>query len=561
MVSGVFAACGSSEHADAPSGRAGKAGSSGSAGVGGTAGSTSSTGGANSRAGTASGGGSSTESNGGLSSGASGGMKTSSAGESGEAGTPSNAGESGTAANGGEGGATLACLGNSGVWQPTVATVSNVQYAYPSLPRAGVDKAGDVFVVWDGSIGDANYHAVWASRRAAGASSFDQPVMLTNPNFSAIGDQPTPHSLAVSADGSALAVWAGHDGPGVYASHYSLAQGWEPETEEDQAAVAVIASGDPQVVMDTHGNGLLVWVENDATPPDYDAETYVRSYAPDTGWSDVTRLSTYGAAIPGSSDTVESIDGPSIAMNASGDAVVVWEVTFATSTAGAFQAIRYDASTRQWGTPSFIDVCTDCVGVNVNPSFPSVALAENGDAFVVWTQAPEPQTNARTWAATSAAGSNDWSDKVALSPEVSFDPNHSNNTFLARVFADPAGGAIATWMTNDSLVSSRYRGGVWQGDQTVGPGGENRYDEHIVFDGAGTASCVWMSAGPEQQSVAVATLGASDSTWTLGAPPPITYGFADPQPVFVHDDCAGPLVVFIDGTGLGPSGVYAASQR
>ncbi len=179
MVSGVFAACGSSDHAGAPSGRSGKTGSSGSAGAVGTAGTTSSTGGASSRAAAASGGGSGTESNGGLSNTASGGMKTSSAGgESGDAGTRSNAGESSTAANGGEGGATLACLGDSGVWQPTVATVSDRQYAFPSTPRAGVDAAGDVFVTWDGSIGDSNYHAVWASRRAAGGSSFDKPVML-----------------------------------------------------------------------------------------------------------------------------------------------------------------------------------------------------------------------------------------------------------------------------------------------------------------------------------------------------------------------------------------------
>ncbi len=362
----------------------------------------------------------------------------------------------------------------------------------------------------------------------------------------------------MSADGSALAVWAGHDGPGLYASHYSLAQGWEPETEEDQSAMAII--GDPQVVMDTHGNGLLVWVENDAIPPDYDAQAYVRSYAPDTGWSDVTRLSTPGAAIPGSSDTVASVSNPSLAMNVSGDAVLAWEVTFATSTAGAFQAIRYDASTRQWGTPTFLDVCTDCSELEL-PSSPAVALAENGDAFVVWTQAPEPQTNARTWAATSAAGSNDWSDEVALSPEVSFDPNHSYNTFLAQVFADPAGGAIATWMTNDSLVSNRYSGGAWQGDQTIGPGGENRYPEHIVFDGAGTAWCVWMSPGPELETVAVATRRESDSTWTIEPPLPTTYDFADPQLVFVHDDCQGPLLLFIDGKGAAASGVYAASQR
>ncbi|MEL7364210.1 MAG: hypothetical protein AAFN13_19195, partial [Bacteroidota bacterium] len=131
------------------------------------------------------------------------------------------------------------------------------------------------------------------------------------------GSQSAP-SVATDADGDYVVVWDsfGQDGNnlGVYAQRYDatgVAQGSEflvnTETSESQR--------DPVVAMDADGNFVVVWEsrDQDGSSDGIFAQRY-----------DAAGVAQ-GAEFQVNTETTSNQDDPSVAMDADGDFVIVWE--------------------------------------------------------------------------------------------------------------------------------------------------------------------------------------------------------------------------------------------
>lgn len=226
------------------------------------------------------------------------------------------------------------------------------------LPRVAMDSNGNAIAVWYQF--DGNRYNVWANRYAVG-TGWGSATLIETDNTGNAGS----HSIAMDANGNAIAVWAQSDGTrySVWANRYVAGSGWGTAAllETDNAGDA-----DPgPVVMDANGNAMVAWSQSDGTRTNVWANRYVAG----TGWGTATLIET---------DNAGDVSIPSIAMNAGGNAVAVWHQSDGTRT--NIWANRYVAGTG-WGTASLIE--TDNVGDAI---YPSVVMAANGNAIATWLQ-------------------------------------------------------------------------------------------------------------------------------------------------------------------------------
>lgn len=220
-----------------------------------------------------------------------------------------------------------------------------------SAPQVAIDGDGDALIVWrrfDGS----RLKVQARSRNAAG-------VLGPINTFSTIGDASAPQ-VAIDANGDALVVWENYDnllGYRIYARPRTAAGAFGPVT------FLGVGSGEstPQVAMDALGNAVISFVEsNDALQ----SRLNIRFRSSD------------GSMINDCCVVAINPDplSPRVAVNASGDAFVVW------SEQGRIRVLRGSAAGGFSG-PQINIPLSDAVSIADQPG---VAIDDDGDALVVW---------------------------------------------------------------------------------------------------------------------------------------------------------------------------------
>ena len=221
-----------------------------------------------------------------------------------------------------------------------------------------MDGSGNAIAVWrraDGVRDD-----IWANVYLAGTGWSGADLIESE-------DAGPAESPQLGIDGSnAIAVWAQSDGAAttIRARLYFAGSGWG-------VAGLVSEKGadahDPQVAVDDGGNAIAVWHQLDGVRSDVWANRYVAG----TGWS--------GAALIEHEDS-ESADAPQVAIDAGGNAIVVWRHGSAASISGRIWANRYVAGTGWVGAaPLDPDLGGDAYR-------PQVSMDRSGDAIAVWDQ-------------------------------------------------------------------------------------------------------------------------------------------------------------------------------
>ena len=235
-------------------------------------------------------------------------------------------------------------------------------------PRVATDANGNAMAVWGQSDG-TRYNA-WANRYVAGTGRGTATLIETDN----AGNAGYP-SIAMDTSGNAIAVWGQSDGirSNVLANRYGAGTGWGTAVllETDNAG-----SADPgPIVMDANGNAMVAWSQSDGARTNVWANRYVAG----TGWGTATLIET---------DNAGNVDIPSIGLSASGHAVAVWHQSDGTRT--NIWANRYSAGTG-WGTASLIetDNTSDAIA-------PSVAVDASGNAIATWLQSDGTWNN--VWA-------------------------------------------------------------------------------------------------------------------------------------------------------------------
>lgn len=182
--------------------------------------------------------------------------------------------------------------------------------------------------------------------------------------------------LAADPGGNATAMWAMYDGTrnNIWASRFDATAGrWgiaeAVETGSGDAAL-------PQVGMDNHGNAVAVWHQHDGTRNN----VWSNRYTADAGRWGVS------AVIETDNGDINALGRPTIAVNASGDAVAVWAQHDGVRT--NIWANRYSTGSG-WGAAQLIESDDGWA------YYADIGLDFSGNAIAVWAQDDGTRYNIR----------------------------------------------------------------------------------------------------------------------------------------------------------------------
>jgi hypothetical protein len=501
----------------------------------------------------ASSGGTTSSSGGTTTSTSSGGAATTSAGSGGTSSTglggtgTTTIGIGGVMANGGGAGlataGAAAMAGNAGVgvagassknlvW--SVAALVETRTEAAAAPKIAQDPSGNAMAVWVQS--DGNAQSIYTNTYTAG-SGWGTATLLETSAMPADSPQ-----IVADATGDYTAVWrqawkvVNGERYGVYASHYVPAAGWGAiaavyaETTND----SVTANGDLQLASDPNGNAIVTFSVYDWSWNHNSVRA--NRYAVATGWGGVTNLST---------EAVQNAAGADVAIDATGNAIVVFEQSAGTTASvQGIQAVRYAAGTG-WGTPALIESAT--VAATRGGSGPQVAFDASGNATVVWYQYSKPGIYANRW--SGAAG---WGTPVAMT-----DPGTVSYDEGVTLAIDKNGNAMAVWnQYGGVLYANRYVSGVSWGTTVIADAGSADYSSKVAFYPNGNALTVWAQYSRNSYNI-WANNYAIDSGWATAVweqsivNKTLDYA-SDPQLVIDKNGTA--LVVWVQN-----SNIYAAT--
>lgn len=283
-------------------------------------------------------------------------------------------------------------------------------------PHVAIDARGDALATWKSSAFDRDFRvheSVQATYRPAGSASWQAPESL--PGISAYGENGL--WVALDPQGTALAVWVQEGGGAwtVEASSRSVSGGWQPPTPVSASwpisrpiGLGPIMLG-AQVAFDGQGDAVAVWEHY--IRENWFIEAAVRPASTGT-WQAPVRLSTSG--LGGAR--------PDLALDARGDAVVVWEG--ATASQRTVEASVGSAISGSWHAPARVAAWHHLkegpylpwkrrVGYEGGPppAKPSVALDAQGEAVAVWEHSVTHQSGV-VQAARMTAGGDAWQAPV-----------------------------------------------------------------------------------------------------------------------------------------------------
>lgn len=273
----------------------------------------------------------------------------------------------------------------------------------PALALAG----GQGWLAWaqrEGAIETIN------ARRHAADTGWDdaiQPLSRHPDPVLSPGSARTPR-IATDATGRATAIWiqerfAG-EAPSAWGSVFAPGSGWSAPQDFRDAW-----SAEPSVVMDGRGNAVAAWTGENAA---FNALRIAQHQA-GVGWSGILR--------PWGAREVSDRE-PQLAANANGDAVAIWSSTMPCCSTSRDIHVSHKRGSDPWTLPQRIELNDAVDGIA-----PQIAMDASGNAVAVWQQAGDVR---EIWTARFAPATG-WSDPQLLQqtpgamgpPQLALAPN------------------------------------------------------------------------------------------------------------------------------------------
>jgi hypothetical protein len=349
-------------------------------------------------------------------------------------------------------------------------------------------------------------------------SALAAPGWFSPVNLSAAGKDPAPDAspqVAVNQAGDAVAVWL-QQGPNSSIVQVAV----RPAGGSFGAPVDLSAAGqsayEPQVAVDAAGQAVVVWQLGIGS--NLVVQAAVRPAGRSFGAP--VDLSTHG----------QNAYYPQVAVDAAGDAVVVWQLGIGST---AVQAAVRPAG-RSFGAP------VDLSAAGQNAYYPQVAVDATDEAVAVWAASNGSNGNSFVQAAVRPAGGSfgalvdlSAAGQCAYYPDVAVDPAgdavavwqdsgcdtffpnpivqaavrpaggsfgapadvSAAGTYYPRVAVGRAGGAVAVWQAGlgGGIVQAAVRpaGGSFGVPVGLSAAGQNAYAPDVAVDRAGDAVTVW----------------------------------------------------------------------
>lgn len=367
---------------------------------------------------------------------------------------------------------------SAGIWEPALRVD---RHPSGETVPVTVDGNGNANIVWYKFNVSAGYYDVDASTWLGTVEV--QPATIDGGVLGLISTA-TDFKLAGNEAGDAMAVWKEESHPNgsavdnVWYARYTPLGGWQAPGLVENNTVA--NAGGQDVAMDEAGNAIVVWLEQDVTV----FHLYANRYdAVANSWSGPQLIE----------DLAGSAESPRIAINASGDAVVVWTQD------GTIWANRYDFDPGI-GAGSWLILPEQVQQTVGNSLLPDVTIDAAGNAIAVWVL---QDINDDAYANRFDAGTGSWSD-ADESLEAAGGRVYEIYTLVfhgIRVAGDPLGNAIVIWGQDSEEVipvidirANRYSvtDGSWSGPETIDDQTDSAQLPDIALDADGNAIAIWV---------------------------------------------------------------------
>jgi len=371
--------------------------------------------------------------------------------------------------------------GTSAIWANAYAPASGGWQGEGTLepaltpasgPKVAINAAGAGMIVWEQS--DGTQYRIYGMRYQTGVAGVygTQDLISTT-----AADAGTP-AVAVNAGGSAVVAWVQSDGANyhAWANLYTPGSGWGTPTQLETSATD--SSITPSAAIDDAGNATVVWQRAlDLNSLPYTvwvarwhggawsaAPTLLHAGSGDTGNPAITMgsagaIATWTETLDGGgsyqihtsrwtsgtdawsapvrvSPTTEHADMPAVAVDGSGNALLVWEQTFGgvtTATALNMASSQYSAASG-WSTIRRLDTLPGTVG----PA--AVAMNASGSANVVWNQ--------NDGVAISIFGVR-YSPTGGWGAATTLETDQSGSAYAPAICVGANGDAMAVWYQKD----------------------------------------------------------------------------------------------------------------
>ena len=261
------------------------------------------------------------------------------------------------------------------VWSPS-GDIADYQ-------RVGVAGNGSALVAWSQTVGSGNESAVMVATRNGLAGRWTSPELISDPSISAL--YPV---LAVAPSGAAVVVWEAN-GPSysyIEAAARSSARGaW---SAPQRLSIVEQNAVQPVVGIDAHGRATAVW---SASGPLVGTQIQTARLSLSTGrWSPAAVLAESASSL---------LVTPEVAVNDSGDVVVVWRkpasgsVLAPSGVRSQVYAASYVAGASRFSKPVVVGSELD-LPLQGLVSFefpgPQVVIDGAGRSMAVWQGGPDP---------------------------------------------------------------------------------------------------------------------------------------------------------------------------
>jgi hypothetical protein len=275
------------------------------------------------------------------------------------------------------------------------------------LPSFGVDADRDAFLAWTASDGASTY---WVEARTLAADGMLGPLRTISPT----GEIALGPRVVLDAAGEGVVSWSAEKGSKALFSARSISADGvlgPVRTIVPPGPLASLTTG-----VDDAGNSVFAW----GVPHGPGSHTVIK----------VRSLSVGGALGPARTLTTHGFGEPDLAVNAEGEAIIVW---------ASRGRIRAETMSPR-GRPSGIHVLARTKPGARRPHAPQAVIDAEGDAVVAWQRSLRVQ--ARTLTARSALG------RIAtLSP-------HHHAAYSPELAGNAHGAAVTTW---SRVIGSRSR--------------------------------------------------------------------------------------------------------
>lgn len=289
---------------------------------------------------------------------------------------------------------------STGIGWGTATEVESTRNGSTNSPRVAFDASGHATALWTSTNG-----RIWSKGFTASTGWG---------NATAIADTFNSANLAVSANGDAYAVWLSNDGI-PWSRYYRASSGWGTATPISIGT----SQGIPKIAADAHGNAMAVWTQ-----------------ATDNSGNNISTLYA-NHSHGGNWGTAEHIDSsydahlviPQIAMQANGDAKVVWFSDL--NNVLALWTRAYAAGI--WGTAQLLEPETSDIGIGE----PQLSLDSQGNALLLLATGPYQNIRAQRYGVATGWETATWLTDLTT---PSF-PGRGQ----AQLAMNPQGNAMAAW--------------------------------------------------------------------------------------------------------------------